>query len=150
MPERVPPDSVLLCPSAPPEWEGSRLIGIVGGTAAEPRVSNLAAAQPVTGDLLALAGPVTPTEVFRFAAPCRCTDCVHFAERKCTLVERIVTLVPAVAEQLPFCPIRHECRWWEQEGSAACRRCPQVVTDNYSPSAAMRNAATPPAPHATR
>lgn len=145
MPDSVPHDKVPLCPSAPPEWEGSRVIGVVGGTAAEPRVSSLSQPLPVTADLLALAAPVTPTEVFRFAAPCHCTGCVHFAERKCTLVERIVTLVPPVSGQLPFCLIRNECRWWQQEGRAACLRCPQVVTDNCNPSVVMRQASTPPA-----
>jgi len=134
----------LLCPSAPPEWEGSRVIGVVGGSAAEPRVSSLSEPLPVTNELLALSGPVSPTEVFRFAAPCHCTGCAHFAEQKCTLVERIVQLVPEVVEQLPFCLIRNECRWWQQEGKAACQRCPQVVTDNYNPSSAMREAALPP------
>ena len=132
-----------LCPSAQPEWDGATVIGVVSGTVQEPRVVPLVAPQPVTDEILALAAPVTPTEVFRFAAPCMNTGCVHFAAAKCRLATRIVQLLPEVGGQLPACTIRAHCRWWQQEGRAACLRCPQVVTDNYHPSGPMREAATP-------
>lgn len=119
------------------------MIGIVGGTEQEPRVSLLISPQPVTQDVIALAEPVTPTEVFRFAAPCMNAGCVHFTAGVCRLASRIVQFLPEVGTQLPACPIRSQCRWWRQEGRAACLRCPQVVTDNYHPSALMREAATP-------
>lgn len=132
-----------LCPSAQPDWPGSILIGVVGGTAGDPRVSNLVTSLPVTSEVLDLAGPVAPTEVFRFAAPCLCKGCAHFQEEDCTLVERVVGLLPPVTSALPHCDIRPDCRWWQQEGAAACRRCPQMVTKNYNPSETMVAAATP-------
>jgi hypothetical protein len=135
-------DSVL-CPSAQPEWEGSITIGMIGGTVDEPCTVHFASPKPVSDELLALSAPVTPTEVFRFAAPCMCAGCVHFADDKCLLAKKIVKLLPAVTEQLPRCAIRLQCRWWRQEGRAACLRCPQVVTANYNPSEAMRLAADP-------
>jgi hypothetical protein len=46
-------------------------------------------------------------------------------------------------ESLPPCKIRHECRWFLQEGRPACRRCPQVITEVREPSAEFRRAATP-------
>ena len=61
-----------LCPSAQPNWEGSTAVGVIGGTAQDPRLAILASPPPVTEELLALRRPVTPTEVFRFAAPCLC------------------------------------------------------------------------------
>jgi hypothetical protein len=97
----------------------------------------------VTDEMLALSEPVTPTEVFRFAAPCLGTGCLHFGQQKCHLARNIVKILPAVTEQLPSCAIRPDCRWWQQEGKEACLRCPQVVTDNYNPSQSMRAAATP-------
>jgi hypothetical protein len=115
----------------------------VGGTAEKPEVKHFPATLPITEELIRLASPVTPPEVFRFAAPCQHAGCVHFAENQCSLVTRIVSLLPEVAEHLPACSIRPDCRWWQQEGKAACLRCPQVVTNNYNPSEAMREAAEP-------
>ena len=132
-----------LCPSAQPEWTGSVAIGVVGGTVDEPYVTPLASPQPVTDELLRLAGPVEPAEVFRFAAPCLCKGCAHFQGERCRLVERVVGLLPVVASDLPECGIRPDCRWWRQEGRAACLRCPQVVTTNHNPSPLMVEAAAP-------
>lgn len=130
----------LLCPSAQPEWEGSVAIGVVAGTATEPRVKHWTDTLPVD-DVRALAAPVTVTEVFRLAAPCLTGDCVHFEAGVCSLAERIVAVLPPVSDTLPVCPIRARCRWWAQEGRSACRRCPQVVTDNYNGSSEMYAAA---------
>ena len=95
--------------------------------------------------MLGLAKPVAPTEVFRFAAPCAGSGCVHFAagESKCRLIEKVVRFMPVVGERLPACAIRPSCRWWQQEGRAACLRCPQVVTRNFKPTEAVRQAADP-------
>jgi hypothetical protein len=131
-----------LCPSAPPQWEGSQVIGVVGGTADVPYLPE---PLPVTDELLALAGPVAPQEVFRFAAPCACSGCGHFAkeESKCRLAEKVARWVPIAVEKLPPCSIRPNCRWWQREGKAACLRCPQVVTHNFKPSQTMREAGDP-------
>jgi hypothetical protein len=132
-----------LCPSAQPDWQGSVAIGVVGGTAHEPRLSQFSSPMPVTEELLSLTKPVTPTEVFRFAAPCMCSGCLHFKDQECRLASRIVHLLPVVTDELPACSIRSLCRWWVQEGKAACMRCAQVVTDDYNPSEVMRLAAMP-------
>jgi len=132
-----------LCPSAQPDWQGAKVFGVVGGTPDAPETSYLATTQPVTDELLKLAEPVSPDEVFRIAAPCACSGCGHFDDEQssCRLAQKIVRWVPMVSESLPVCSIRAECRWWQQEGRAACLRCPQVVTRNQKPSAAMRDAA---------
>jgi hypothetical protein len=134
-----------LCPSAQPDWEGARVIGVVGGTPERPETAYLDQAQPVTQEILELAGPVAPAEVFRFAAPCANSACGHYdgAEHKCRLAEKTVRWVAQAVDNLPKCSIRASCRWWQQEGPAACRRCPQVVTINFAPSKAMRDAADP-------
>jgi len=136
-------NSPPLCPSARPEMEGSVLFGVVGGTAEEPRLAYLTEPHPVTDELLALSGPVTPTEVFRFAAPCAENACQHFDGSTCRLAARTARLLPPVVEVLPPCRLRPTCRWWRQEGRAACVRCPQIVTDNYHPSADIERAADP-------
>lgn len=140
--ERMQP-SALLCPSALPEMPQGRVFGVVGGTATEPRLLYLDQTAPVTDDMLALAAPVKPTEVFRLAAPCVESKCCHFDGQDCRLVTRIVQILPAVAESLPPCAIRRDCRWFQQEGKPACMRCPQVVTLNCAASDGMVRAAAP-------
>lgn len=138
----VPPTSPF-CPSAQPEMAGSVVFGVVSGTVEEPQLAYLTEPQPVSDELLALAGPVKPTEVFRFAAPCAGHACQHFDGANCLLATRIVQLLPTAVERLPPCRLRPRCRWWQQEGKAACMRCPQVVTENYKPSEKARQAADP-------
>jgi hypothetical protein len=136
-------DKTTLCPSARPESEDGVVFGVIGGTVTEPRVAYLKQPIPITEELIAKTTPVTPAEIFRTAAPCAAKGCQHFDGKDCRLAMRVVEKLPAVAEELPPCSIRRDCRWWNQEGKAACMRCPQVITDNYQPSQLMREAATP-------
>lgn len=136
-------DTSPLCPSAQPEMVDSVVFGVVGGTIDKPCVAYLTEPQPVTDELLALANPVKPTEIFRFAAPCAGHACRHFDGSNCRLATRIVRLLPTVVERLPPCRLRPKCRWWQQEGKAACMRCPQIVTENYRPSKQELQAADP-------
>ena len=133
----------LLCPSARPEMNGSVLFGVVTGTVDEHRVAYLKDPNPVGVEVLTLPSEVAPTEIFRFAAPCACSGCVHFNDDKCRLAARLVRLVPNVVDVLPQCKIRPNCRWWIQEGRAACLRCPQIVTEDYGASEKLRDAASP-------
>ena len=133
-----------LCPSTThPETEGSVVFGVVGGTVESPRLAYLREPQPVTDELLALSGSVSPTEVFRFAAPCARSGCQHFDGTDCRLAKRIVSMLPTVVDVLPACQLRSNCRWWQQEGKAACLRCPQIVTKTYNPPEKLRQVATP-------
>ena len=138
--------SAPLCPSAQPEWDGAVAIGVVGGSVDEPRITPLEHPIPVTPELLELAKPVRPTEVFRFAAPCLCKGCNHFGGSTCNLATKIVHMVPAAGEELPACDIRPQCRWFRQEGRDACMRCPLVVTHDAHPSPELLRAADPATP----
>jgi hypothetical protein len=133
------------CPSASPDAEGAVIFGVAGGTLEEPRVGYLARAVKPTRDLLALAAPADPAAVFRFGGRCAESACSHFSGAHCTLGERLVQLLPAVTERLPACALRPSCRWWQEQGPAACRRCPQVITQSDTPSAELALAAAPPA-----
>lgn len=128
----------LLCPSAQPDWDGALAIGIVNGTTDAPRVRTLETPLAVTPELLTLAAPVQPTEVFRFAAPCLKESCKHFQQGTCHLANKIAKLLPRVSDRFAICKVRARCRWFSQEGRAACERCPQVVTDDALASAQMR------------
>jgi len=136
-------ENAPLCPSAQPEMTGSVIFGIVGGTPEEPRVGYLAETVPATPERLALSSPVLPTEVFRLAAPCAGSACRHFDGAQCRLAARTVELLPAVVDAPPPCRVRPDCRWWLQEGKAACLRCPQVVTQAYAPSELYEQVAAP-------
>jgi hypothetical protein len=140
-PNGSPLDEGLLCPSAQPDMNGAIVLGVMRGAAESPRLAYLNERLPVTSDLLALAGTVKPTEVFRFAARCEERACRHFDGRECRLASRIVEFLPAVTDALPPCVIRKSCRWFGQEGKQACLRCPQVLTENSQPSDDMRRAA---------
>jgi hypothetical protein len=132
-----------LCPSARPESVDAVVFGVVGGTAAAPRIAYLKQPLPITDELVAKASPVTPAEIFRTAASCAGSGCQHFDGKDCRLATGIVEKLPVIVEQLPACSIRRDCRWWQQEGKAACMRCPQIITDNYSSSEQLRQAADP-------
>jgi hypothetical protein len=103
------------------------VFGVVGGTAEQPRVGYLATPQKLTPELAALCLPATPAEVLRIATPCVKHRCIYWEKENCTLAQRIVQILPAVVDAIPACKLRPGCRWWVQEGKAACFRCPQVV-----------------------
>jgi hypothetical protein len=134
----------LLCPSSQPEVEGVVVLGVVELKAGGPEVAYLDELLPATPAVLAMASPTHPTEVFRLAAVCQTNCCPHFDGANCALVTRITAMLPAVVDELPRCQIRADCRWFHQEGAAACRRCPQISTVNYQPSEVMRRVVKPP------
>ena len=138
------PADTLFCPSAQPDWDQAMVFGVVQGTANEPRVSYLEQPLAPTPALLAQTSPVQPTEVLRIAAPCVGHACVHFDGSHCQLAARTIVHLQEVTEKLPPCSIRRSCRWWHEQGKAACQRCPQVVTDNFIPTDQILLAATPP------
>lgn len=133
-----------LCPSTTdPKARESIAFGVVSGTVESPRLAYLQKPQVVTDELLARSGSVTPTEVFRFAAPCARSGCRHFDGVNCRLAQRIVSMLPTVVDVLPVCQVRSNCLWWQQEGKAACLRCPQIVTQTYHCSEILWQVATP-------
>jgi hypothetical protein len=120
-----------LCPSAQPGMEQCRILAVVQQDGPAPTLHYLNENVPATPDVLSLAAPLQPTEVFRLAATCAEGKCPHFDGADCQLAARIVRILPPVVERLPPCIIRKECRWYSQEGAAACRRCPEITTVSY-------------------
>ena len=133
-----------LCPSAQPEADGAAVFAIIQGSEAEPRAAYLNRVVPLSSETAALSFPVNPTEVFRISGPCARNGCQHFRENRCSLVTRLVQLLPSAVSAAPPCAIRPSCVWWSQEGVAACLRCPQVVTRMYGASSQLAEAASPP------
>ena len=127
-----------LCPSAQPGMEECRVLGVVQHDGPKPMLLYLSQPLPATPDVLAMAAPLRPTEVMRLAATCATGRCPHFDGADCQLATRIVNMRPPAVEALPPCPIRADCRWFSQEGRAACLRCPEVTTVTYDVSPEMQ------------
>ncbi len=117
----------LLCPSAS-AGEEAVVFGVRTGDGAEPGIRYLDHPVPASSEVLALAQPVDPREVFRMASPCAESACAHFSQSRCALATRIAQHLPEAVDELPACGIRRSCRWFSQEGKSACLRCPAVIT----------------------
>jgi hypothetical protein len=91
----------------------------------------------------ALPEGVVAAEVFRFAAVCAEGACKHFVGRRCRLAAKVAANLKPVVSAPPRCAIRPSCRWWNQEGIAACLRCPQIVTEMCGPSDVFCRTANP-------
>jgi hypothetical protein len=139
----VSTSEALACPSAPADIPGAVAFGVIDHTSSPAEVMYLEEALPVTDELLALAAPLEPREIFRFGAPCQTSRCSHWSGHECNLVNRIVDLVPAASIATPPCTLRASCRWYAQAGRSACLRCVHVVTKDEQPDDAMRTAASP-------
>jgi hypothetical protein len=135
----------LSCPSAQPDENNGLVIGVVGSRDNGAHVSLLPQAVPLRSIAHLIPDAVPMTEVLRLTVPCAEQHCSHFRGRRCTLASRIVERLPAVVDRLSPCALRPSCRWWHQEGAAACHRCPQVVTEPFQASEVMCQIATPPA-----
>lgn len=123
-------ERALKCPSAQPGMDDVQVLGVVSREGAAPRLAYLDQPMAATPEMLELAAPVAVSEVFRLSARCEESKCTHFDGTRCQLAVRIAKLLPEVVETLPACNIRPDCRWFRQEGRAACMRCPQIVTGN--------------------
>jgi hypothetical protein len=137
--------SVPLCPSAQPDMANCQVLGVMTEGGEGPRLSYLNQRLDVTDEVIAMASPAKPTEVFRFAATCEESKCAHFDGQDCQLAKRIIQIMPAVVSALPPCIVRANCRWYAQEGGNACLRCPQVSTLNSYPSEQLKVVAGPQA-----
>jgi hypothetical protein len=119
----------LLCPSAQPKMPGAVVHGVLD--AASGRIEYLDSPQPVTPELLAATAPLLPTQVLRFSATCQKEACGHFTGSACSLVDRVVQIMPAITTTLPRCAIRATCRWFSERGAQSCFRCGEIVTDEF-------------------
>lgn len=131
------------CPSGQPDLPNARVFAIATGTEEKPELAWLEHSVPVTPELLAKTGAVEPQRIFRIAVACQESRCVHFDGTNCKLAQRVVGILPEFGGPLPRCSVRSSCRWFSQEGRAACQRCPFILTHNYEPTDDLTRAATP-------
>ena len=115
------------------------------GEMAHVEVAYVAAPVSFTAELRALTEPVDAAEVLRLAGPCVEERCAHHIDNRCTLGDRVVAELPPVVQRVPRCSIRRRCRWYAEQGVAACLRCPGIVTSTRSDDDRLRVTAAPPA-----
>ena len=127
-----------LCPSAQPGMDNCKVLGVVQQDGPRPLLLYLKEPLPASPDVLAMAAPLKPTEVFRLSATCAEHACPHFDGADCRLATRVARMLPPAVETLPPCIIRKGCRWYSQEGGAACMRCPEITTVTYDLSSETR------------
>jgi hypothetical protein len=96
------------------------ILGVISRDEDEPRLAYLDELALATPETLELAAPLDPSQVFRLSARCEEKKCTHFDGR--------------------------DCRWFRQEGRAACVRCPQIVTGVYDADATLQQVAGIPKP----
>jgi hypothetical protein len=137
-------DPALKCPSAQPGMGDVQVLGVVSREGEQPRLAYVNEPVAATPEILELAAPVAVSEVFRLSARCEESKCVHFDGARCQLAVRIAKMLPEVVDALPSCNIRRDCRWFRQEGRAACLRCPQIVTGNREADEVLKEVAGMP------
>jgi hypothetical protein len=124
-----PPDGEgLTCPSARCE-PGASLIAVLGPQA---RLAHVTPALPVDAEFIERASRGGPPEArMRFASPCVEGRCAQWTGTGCGVIaDAMAADLPTVeSRRLPRCAIRPHCRWYHQEGGAACRACPLILTD---------------------
>jgi hypothetical protein len=71
-----------------------------------------------------------PEQRFRFSSPCVESGCCQWTGSRCGIIDEVLEVhAPTHDKALPACSIRSTCRWFAQAGPAACRVCPDIVTD---------------------
>jgi hypothetical protein len=119
--------TAFTCPSAPPE-AGSVLLGVV---ASPGQIVYITPNPPVSQEMLETfqKNGIVAENRLRFAGPCMEHRCLQWAGNRCGLIDRVVDhFGPAEGgEPLPRCGIRGTCRWFAQQGRAACESCPEVI-----------------------
>jgi hypothetical protein len=115
------------CPSGDPSLPETMVLGVQSYERGE--VTYLAEPIPAADAIAMVPEGIAPTRILRFASHCSST-CGHRDGPDCTLIKRIMTIPAAEKENasVPRCHLRTHCKWWDQVGMEACKRCPAVST----------------------
>lgn len=121
----------------------SSVLGVICEVDGQAFLHHLADKVAVTPDVLALAGTASVGHVFRIAAACATSACSHFDGEDCRLASKLIHGATDRVKALPPCRIRRNCRWYVQEGKAACFVCPLILSETAEPTRALAYAANP-------
>lgn len=118
------PNEELLCPSYQCV-SGAQLIGIAQANQQIEFIGN-----PIRIDrqFVKIAQEGRPPETrFRFAKKCGKSICANWAGGHCGLIAELRDNREGLGGELPNCGIRDRCRWYAEQGAAACDICPNIV-----------------------
>ena len=118
------------CPSTP----AANATVFLGMIMPNRRVAYVTPATPASVVLDGVDGSDGPAEsAYRFAGPCVTSSCGFWTGEHCGLGARLVESYQDIADadeaDLPKCAIRRTCRWFAEQGRAACSPCSHVITD---------------------
>ena len=119
-----------LCPSARAE-PGATLLGVIG---VDGQVAYLKTKLEIDQDFIDEASEYgAPEERFRFSGKCVEGKCMQWdnGASRCGVLDGVAPLLGRGDAEAPLqpCVIRGACRWFRQDGAAACRICPGVITE---------------------
>ncbi len=148
-------DQQLDCPSAPHQHPEARLLGVILEEDGEARVAYLEKDVAVPDDFKPASLGVDPGFALRFSAPFANMGCGQWREGGCGLGKAIIDQLAPVVDVAPACTLRKTCRWYAENGTASCLRCPQITTREekskavHVPRAAYGPQRLPPVPSPT-
>jgi hypothetical protein len=125
----VAPAEQRVCPSSPLEY-ATHLLGVVGR---DGRIHYVSPALPLDDDFRVAASRRGKTGArLRLSGPCLESGCQQWTGSRCGVIEDVLeeTADVDLDTELRPCTIRRDCRWFAQQGAAACHVCPLVVTDS--------------------
>jgi hypothetical protein len=120
--------SARICPSGRCQ-AGSALLGILGPGGSVIFTPGLPALDEVQAAQFAQKGG---SSSFRFSESCQDSRCLNWQNERCEVASAAVIRNDDLPTNLPACGIRARCRWFAQEGRAACGACPMVMRQTRS------------------
>lgn len=131
----------MRCPSSTCE-PGHLLLGIVRPDGTLSHISPPIEVDVSFVEKASAKGQRLPESRFRFAGPCVESSCCHWLGERCSVGDEVASAAerPDGSYKLNPCHIRPTCRWWAQNGGAACQICPLIVrSPTLTPSAQLPN-----------
>lgn len=113
----------LDCPSMLPDLARAVIAKVVVG---EERLEFVAEEIQVPASLPLAADPESLLRRARFVGSCRAGECGHWTGVSCRLGHAIARVDIPSSIHISRCSIRSSCRWYKENGSAACRPCQHV------------------------
>ncbi|WP_034593929.1 hypothetical protein [Hamadaea tsunoensis] len=120
-----------MCPSTPTS-NATVFLGMITPAGKVAYVTPAVPASVLLSDMDAGEAGQPLEAAYRFAGPCVTAKCGFWTGEHCGLGAKLVESYQAVGGEpvdLPKCAIRRTCRWFAEQGPAACSPCSYVVTD---------------------
>jgi len=117
----------LLCPSAPVK----KGLDVFAYFDDKKDLQYLEETEPITVVMIDELKLSSTSTSLRAAMPCATKGCINWDGSRCSVPDQMNYLLKEKIKPNPIlsCAIRTSCRWYAQEGIAACSICPLVVTD---------------------